>query len=54
MLIVSFETNSDASAAKEAGLLMGDLVIEFDGNPIHGIDDLHKLLTDERIENEFR
>ncbi|HKY45877.1 MAG TPA: trypsin-like peptidase domain-containing protein [Pyrinomonadaceae bacterium] len=49
VLIVSFETNGDASAAKEAGLLTGDLVIEFDGLPIHGIDDLHKLLTDERI-----
>jgi S1-C subfamily serine protease len=24
-------------------------VIEFDGYPIRGIDDLHKLLTDERI-----
>ena len=49
VLIVSFETNGDVSAAKEAGLLAGDLVIEFDGHPIHGIDDLHKLLTDERI-----
>ena len=49
VLIVSFETNDGTSAAKEAGLLTGDLVIEFDGYPIHGIDDLHKLLTDERI-----
>jgi S1-C subfamily serine protease len=49
VLIVSFETNGDASAAKEAGLLAGDLMIEFDGHPIHGIDDLHKLLTDDRI-----
>src|ERR1700752_206584 len=28
VLIVSFETNGDASAAKEAGLLAGDLVVE--------------------------
>ena len=49
VLLVSFETNGNASAAKEAGLLAGDLVIEFDGQPIRGIDDLHKLLTDERI-----
>lgn len=49
VLLVSFETNGEASAAKEAGLLAGDIVIEFDGNPIRGIDDLHKLLTDERI-----
>src|ERR687890_493813 len=30
VLVVSFETNGEASAAKEAGLLAGDLVIEFD------------------------
>jgi S1-C subfamily serine protease len=49
VLLVSFETNGETSAAKEAGLLAGDLVIDFDGYPIRGIDDLHKLLTDERI-----
>jgi S1-C subfamily serine protease len=49
VLVVSFETNGEASAAKEAGLLTGDLVIEFDGQPVRGIDDLHRLLTDERI-----
>jgi S1-C subfamily serine protease len=49
VLVVSFETNGEASAAKEAGLLAGDLVVEFDGLPIRGIDDLHRLLTDERI-----
>jgi S1-C subfamily serine protease len=49
VLVVSFETNGEASAAREAGLLAGDLLVEFDGVPIRGIDDLHKLLTDERI-----
>lgn len=49
VLVVSFETNGEASAAREAGLLAGDLVVEFDGTPIRGIDDLHRLLTDERI-----
>jgi S1-C subfamily serine protease len=49
VLLVSFETNGKTSAAKEAGLLAGDILIEFDGSPIRGIDDLHKLLTDERI-----
>ena len=49
VLVVSFETNGEASAAREAGLLAGDLVVEFDGIPIRGIDDLHRLLTDERI-----
>ena len=49
VLIVSFETNGEASAARDAGLLAGDLIVEFDGDPIRGIDDLHRLLTDERI-----
>jgi len=49
VLVVSFETNGEASAARDAGLLAGDLVVEFDGVPIRGIDDLHRLLTDERI-----
>ena len=49
VLVVSFETNGEVSAAKEAGLLAGDLVVEFDNLPIRGIDDLHRLLTDERI-----
>src|SRR5215813_8591389 len=38
VLLVSFETNGGAaSAASEAGLLAGDLVVEFDGYPIRGI-----------------
>lgn len=49
VLILSFETNGEASAAKEAGLLAGDVVIEFNGQPVRGIDDLHKLLTGEHI-----
>jgi S1-C subfamily serine protease len=49
VLIVSFENKATVSPAKEAGLLMGDLIVDFDGHPIQGIDDLHKLLTDERI-----
>src|SRR5919205_1518679 len=49
VFVVSFETNGATSAAREAGLLAGDLVVDFDGQPIRGIDDLHKLLTDERI-----
>jgi hypothetical protein len=27
----------------------GDLIIEFAGRPVAGIDDLHKLLTEERV-----
>ncbi len=46
VLIVSFEPDSPA---ERAGLQEGDLIIEFGGKTIAGIDDLHKLLTDERI-----
>jgi S1-C subfamily serine protease len=49
VLIVSFENNTNRSPAKESGLLTGDVIVNFDGQPIQGIDDLHKLLTDERI-----
>lgn len=46
VLIVSFEQESPA---RKAGLLEGDLVIAFDGMTVAGIDDLHRLLTDERV-----
>jgi S1-C subfamily serine protease len=46
ILVVSFENNSPA---RKGGLLEGDVIIGFDNQPIGGIDDLHKLLTEERI-----
>ena len=46
MLVVSFE---DSSPARRAGLHEGDIIVGFDGQPVAGIDDLHKLLTEERI-----
>lgn len=46
ILVVSFEENSPA---RKAGLQEGDIIIGFDEHPIAGIDDLHKLLTEERI-----
>ena len=48
VLIVSHE-NEVTNPASQAGLLPGDIIIGFDDQPIRGIDDLHKLLTDERI-----
>jgi len=44
ILIVSFEQDSPA---QKAGLREGDMVIGFDGKPVSGIDDLHRLLTGE-------
>ena len=46
ILVVSFEENSPG---QKAGLLEGDVIVGFDDKPIAGIDDLHKLLTEERI-----
>ena len=46
ILVVSFEENSPA---RKGGLREGDIIIGFDDHPVAGIDDLHKLLTEERI-----
>jgi S1-C subfamily serine protease len=42
MLVLQVEPNSPAS---RTGLRDGDIVVEFNGQPIAGIDDLHKQLT---------
>jgi S1-C subfamily serine protease len=46
ILVVSYE---DDSPAHKSGLLTGDIIVGFDEQPIAGIDDLHRLLTEERI-----
>ncbi len=46
VLIVSLEKRS---AADEAGLREGDIVIALDSTPVQGIDDLLRLLTEDRI-----
>lgn len=46
ILVVSIE---DRSPAQKAGLSEGDIIIGFDGHPIAGIDDLHKILTEEKV-----
>ena len=40
---------SDGTPAEEAGLRAGDLILDFAGEPVSSIDDLHRLLTEERI-----
>ena len=39
----------DGSPAAQGGLREGDIIVSFDGQPIAGIDQLHKLLTEDRI-----
>lgn len=46
ILVVSIEENSPA---QRAGLAEGDIIVGFDGQPVSGIDDLHKLLTEEKV-----
>lgn len=46
ILIISIEKNSPA---QKAGLSEGDIIIGFEDQPISGIDDLHKLLTDVQV-----
>jgi S1-C subfamily serine protease len=46
VLVVSLEENSPAL---KAGLQEGDLIIGYDDHPIAGIDDLHRLLTDQKV-----
>jgi S1-C subfamily serine protease len=36
-------------AAQRAGVRSGDIIVGFDGQPVTGIDDLHRLLVTERI-----
>jgi S1-C subfamily serine protease len=46
VLVVSIEP---ASPGEQSGLRDGDLIVSFDGRPVGGVDDLHRLLTGERI-----
>ncbi|MGD0745552.1 MAG: trypsin-like peptidase domain-containing protein [Verrucomicrobiota bacterium] len=46
MLVISVEPGSPAG---RAGLREGDMIVEYGGQPITGIDDLHKLLTGEQV-----
>ena len=46
ILVVSVEADSPA---QRAGVEPGDVLIEFDGQQLDGIDDLHRLLTDGRV-----
>lgn len=46
VLVAGIEEDSPAS---RAGLRKGDVILGFDGTAVSGIDDLHRLLTGERI-----
>jgi S1-C subfamily serine protease len=46
---VRVEALEPGGPAERAGLESGDLIVAYDGAPVGGIDDLHRLLTAERI-----
>lgn len=46
VLVVSFDKDSPAA---NAGLKEGDVIVEFAGTSIAGIDELHRLLTEESV-----
>ena len=47
--VVRVESVERGGPALAAGVERGDLIVSFDGEPVNGIDDLHRLLTAERI-----
>jgi S1-C subfamily serine protease len=40
---------ADGSPAQKAGIHEGDVIIAFGGQPVAGVDDLHRLLTDTQV-----
>jgi S1-C subfamily serine protease len=46
VLIVAVE---ESGPAERTGLHEGDVIVGFEGQPVSGIDDLHRLLTEERV-----
>lgn len=40
---------TEASPAQKAGLREGDVIVAFGGQPVAGVDDLHRLLTDTQV-----
>lgn len=46
VVVVGVEENSPA---RRAGLREGDVIVALDGQPVAGVDDLHRVLTDVRV-----
>ncbi len=49
VLVISTDENGPA---KRAGLVEGDVIFSFSGENVEGIDELHRLLTEERVGSE--
>ncbi len=46
---VRVESTLPDGAGRIAGILSGDIIVSFDGEPVGSVDDLHRLLTEERV-----
>ena len=46
ILVVSVESGSPA---QRAGVMQGDILLAYNGLPVRGIDDLHRVLTEARV-----
>ena len=46
MVVISVTAGSPG---QKAGLREGDVIVALDGQPVAGVDDLHRLLTDARV-----
>jgi S1-C subfamily serine protease len=46
---VRVEATAERGAARAAGLLSGDIIVGFAGEPVGTVDELHRLLTEERV-----
>jgi S1-C subfamily serine protease len=46
---VRVESTAPDGAARASGLLSGDIIVAFDGEPVSSVDELHRLLTEERV-----
>jgi S1-C subfamily serine protease len=42
-------STSEGGAARQAGLLSGDIIVALDGLPVADVDALHRLLSEERV-----
>ena len=46
---VRVQSTAPDGAARAAGLLSGDVIVAVDGTPVGDVDELHRLMTEERV-----
>jgi len=46
---VRVQSTAPDGAARAAGILSGDIIVAVDGRPVGDVDDMHRLMTEERV-----